>query len=128
MTPSPTADETRARILSEAKRLFRHYGYAKTTVADIAEACAMSSANVYRFFPSKSAINEAICGLIISKLEGQLCKIATSGGPASQRLTQFIERVAHYTSETHTNEKKVHDMVVVAMDENWGPIQRHLQA
>ena len=127
MTPSPTADETRARILSEAERLFRHYGYAKTTVADIAEACAMSSANVYRFFPSKSAINESICGLIISELEGRLRKITIADAPASQRLTKFIELVARYTTETYTNEKKVHDMVVVAMEENWGAIERHLQ-
>jgi AcrR family transcriptional regulator len=128
MTPATTADETRARILGEAERLFRHYGYAKTTVADIAEACAMSSANVYRFFPSKSAINEAICDVIISELEAQLRKIAVSGAPASQRLTEFIELVARYTSETYTNEKKVHDMVVVAMEENWGAIERHLQS
>ena len=127
MTPSPTADETRARILTEAERLFRHYGYAKTTVADIAEACAMSSANVYRFFPSKSAINELICGLIISELEGRLRKIAIADAPASQRLTQFIELIARHTTETYTNEKRVHDMVVVAMEENWGAIERHLQ-
>jgi AcrR family transcriptional regulator len=128
MTPSPTADETRARILREAERLFRHYGYAKTTVADIAEACAMSSANVYRFFPSKSAINEAICGIIISELEGRLRKITAAGKTASQRLTQFIELIAQHTAETYTHEKKVHDMVVVAMEENWGTIERHLQA
>jgi AcrR family transcriptional regulator len=128
MTPPPTADETRARIVSEAERLFRHYGYAKTTVADIAEACAMSSANVYRFFCSKSAINEAICGLITSELESRLRKIAIADASASQRLTEFIELIAHYTSETYTNEKKVHEMVVVAMEENWGVIERHLQA
>src|SRR5271166_2360370 len=117
MTPSPTADETRARILTEAKRLFRHYGYAKTTVADIAEACVMSSANVYRFFPSKSAINEAICGMIFCEFERRLRMIATAEAPASERLTQFIELIARYTLETYTHEKKVHDMVVVAMEE-----------
>jgi AcrR family transcriptional regulator len=34
-------------------------GYQKTAVADIARELGMSPANVYRFFPSKSAINEA---------------------------------------------------------------------
>ena len=100
MTPSPSADETRARILTEAERLFRHYGYSKTTVADIADACAMSSANVYRFFASKSAIDEAICCVIISNLEGQLLKIASADAPASQRLTQFIDLLARHTAET----------------------------
>lgn len=126
MTPAPTADETRARIVTEAERLFRYYGYSKTTVADIAGACAMSSANVYRFFASKSAINEAICSLIISDLEGQLHKIASGDEPASERLAQLIELLARHTAETLTHDKKVHEMVVVAMEENWGAIVRHL--
>jgi AcrR family transcriptional regulator len=126
MTPAPTADETRARIVTEAERLFRHYGYSKTTVADIADACAMSSANVYRFFPSKSAINEAICAAIISNFEGQLRKVASSDAPASVRLTQLIELLARNTAEMLSHEKKVHEMVVVAMEENWGAIDRHL--
>ncbi len=126
MTPTPTADETRARIVAEAEQLFRHYGYSKTTVADIADACGMSSANVYRFFASKSAINEAICSVIISNVEAQLHKIASTDAPASERLAQLIELLARHTAETLTHEKKVHEMVVVAMEENWGVIERHL--
>jgi AcrR family transcriptional regulator len=126
MAAAPTADETRARIVTEASRLFRHYGYSKTTVADIAEACGMSSANVYRFFASKSAINEAICSAIISDLEHRLVKAARADAPASARLTQVIALVAHHTAEMLIHEKKVHEMVVVAMEENWGAIERHL--
>jgi AcrR family transcriptional regulator len=126
--PPPSTDETRARILKEAERLFRHYGYSKTTVADIAEACAMSSANVYRFFASKLEIVEAICNLLISGLEAELHKIAIADEPASVRLTRFIELIARHTAETFIQEKKVHDMVVVAMEEHWGAIQRHLRA
>jgi AcrR family transcriptional regulator len=126
MTPAPTADETRARIVTEAERLFRHYGYSKTTVADIADACAMSSANVYRFFASKSAINEAICGAIISNFEVRLRKAASADAPASKRLTELIELLARNTADMLSHEKKVHEMVVVAMEENWGAIERHL--
>lgn len=41
--------ENVARILEAAERLFRHYGYAKTNVADIARELDMSPANIYRF-------------------------------------------------------------------------------
>src|ERR1700741_2296365 len=112
---SSTSDETRARILKEAERLFRVYGYAKTTVADIAKACGMSSANVYRFFASKSQINEAICDLIISDFEARLHKIVVADAPASKRLAQFIELIATHTAETLGDQKKGHGMVVVAM-------------
>lgn len=125
---TPTADETRARILQEAERLFRHYGYAKTTVADIADACGMSSANVYRFFASKLAINEAICDRIISGLEKRLLQIVKLDVSASERLTMFIGTLAQHTVETLIDQKKVHEMVVVAMEEQWDAIDRHLQA
>jgi AcrR family transcriptional regulator len=128
MMPNPTADDTRTRILIEAERLFRHFGYAKTTVADIADACRMSSANVYRFFASKSQINEAICDRIMSDFEGQLRQIATAHASAAERLTRFIELSARFIAETSVQEKKVHDMFVVAMEEQWASIQRHLQA
>ena len=57
-----TDTDVRERILVTAERLFREIGYQKTTVADIAKALRMSSANVYRFFDSKKSINAGVAG------------------------------------------------------------------
>ena len=62
-------DDTRARIMETADALFRRIGFAKTAVADIAAELGMSPANVYRFFPSKNAIVEAICKHCLSDVE-----------------------------------------------------------
>jgi len=62
-------DDTRARIMDTAEALFRRLGYAKTAVADIAAELKMSPANVYRFFPSKDAIVEAIYQRCLAELE-----------------------------------------------------------
>jgi AcrR family transcriptional regulator len=48
------------RILEAARKHFAHYGYPKTTMADIASASDMSPGNIYRFFPGKIDIAEAI--------------------------------------------------------------------
>jgi AcrR family transcriptional regulator len=56
-----TPDQTRQCILMAAWDLFRQVGFRKTTIADIAGSLDMSSANIYRFFPSKDALTEAIC-------------------------------------------------------------------
>ncbi|MFT4080702.1 TetR/AcrR family transcriptional regulator [Rhodomicrobium sp.] len=127
MTQTSTAETTRDRILGEAERLFRHFGYSKTTVADIAHACGMSPANVYRFFGSKAEINEAICARIIATLHTSLRTIASASGAASARLTRFIEHLSDHTRNTLINDRKVHDMVVVAMDEQWDVIEPHLR-
>jgi AcrR family transcriptional regulator len=119
--------ETRARILAEAERLFRHYGYGKTTIADISHACGMSSANIYRFFPSKSALMEAICSHLIADSERRLLEIVRAPIPASERLTRFIEEMHRYTLENLLDHRKVHEMVVVALEEQWLAIRSHIE-
>jgi AcrR family transcriptional regulator len=126
MTIDAPVSETRTRILGEAERLFRLYGYAKTTVADIASACAMSPSNVYRFFSSKSAINDAICDRIISELERRLYAIAEQPVSASRRISALIAELHRNTVETMIDQKKVSEMVVVAMEERWDAINVHI--
>jgi AcrR family transcriptional regulator len=64
----PDPDEVRARILEVAEEYFRRVGHRKTSVADIASELGMSPANVYRFFPSRDAINESICQRVVSEI------------------------------------------------------------
>ncbi|MFN9357805.1 MAG: TetR/AcrR family transcriptional regulator, partial [Alphaproteobacteria bacterium] len=54
-------DTVRGNILEAARKRFLHYGYAKTTMAEIASDCSMSPGNLYRYFPGKLDIAEAIC-------------------------------------------------------------------
>lgn len=51
---------TRDRILHAAMTRIKHYGYGKTTMAEIAADCAMSPGNIYRFFEAKIDIAEAM--------------------------------------------------------------------
>ena len=69
-------DDTRERIVETAFALFRRFGYAKTAVADIASELGMSPANVYRFFPSKIAIVQAICQRCLSQLDDKIWAVA----------------------------------------------------
>jgi AcrR family transcriptional regulator len=118
--------DMREKILQEAERLFRHYGYSKTTMADIAEACHTSPANLYRFFASKSALIEGLCEKISAQEEYELSRIAHSGEMASRRIELFAEMLYKHTLENLLDHRKVHEMVVVAMEENWGAVKAHL--
>jgi AcrR family transcriptional regulator len=119
-------DDTRARIMETAEALFRRLGFAKTAVADIAGELGMSPANVYRFFPSKNAIVEAICQRCLSELDEKAWAVARSRGSAAARLERLFLEIMKYHLENLIVEKRVHDMVLVAMENNWDAVQAHM--
>src|SRR3712207_682433 len=118
---------TRSRIVDTAERLFREIGYQKTTVADIAKALRMSPANVYRFFDSKKAINEAVAERLIGEVEAQLEAIAARPGPAAERLRELIETYHRLNLTRFTDSHRMHEMVEVAMTESWDVVHGHIE-
>ena len=121
-------EESRDRICGVAEALFRQLGYVKTTVADIAQALGMSSANVYRFFPSKSAINDAICRRILGDLQAQLAALARGPGAPAARIEAMVMAMHRHHKAQLTHERRVFDMVMAAMEENWAAIEDHIAA
>ncbi|QZZ37412.1 TetR family transcriptional regulator [Nitratireductor kimnyeongensis] len=120
-------EETRCRILEVAENFFRSIGYQKTSVADIASELGMSPANIYRFFPSKGAINECICGRIVKEVAEIAFAIARSSDPAPEKLTRLLTAIHEHNKATLIKEKRAHEMVAVAMQENWSTIKAHLE-
>jgi AcrR family transcriptional regulator len=126
-TPTARAEATRLRIEEAAGRLFRTLGYQKTAVADIARELGMSPANVYRFFPSKSAINEAIAERMLGVLREEIEAIARGPGTAPDRLRRILSALFERKLEAFFTERRLHDMVTAAINEHWGVIERYLQ-
>jgi AcrR family transcriptional regulator len=120
-------DDTRARIIETAEALFRRLGFAKTAVADIAGELGMSPANVYRFFSSKNAIVEAICQRCLSELDEKAWAVARSRGSAGARIERLFVEIMKYHLENLIEEKRVHDIVLVAMENNWEAVQAHME-
>ena len=118
-------DDTRARIMDTADALFRRLGFAKTAVADIAAELGMSPANVYRFFPSKIAIVEAICQRCLGELEAKAWAVARARGSAGARLERLFLDILAYHKENLLTEQQVNDIVLVAIEQNWVAIRAH---
>lgn len=119
--------EVYEQILAVAEQLFRTLGYAKTTIADIASALQMSTANVYRYFENKSAINEAITHRVLARAEAGLETIIATRESARVRLKRMILELHRHTCEQYLQESKVHEIVIKAMDEQWGVIDAHIE-
>lgn len=118
--------EQRARIVETAEKLFREIGFQKTTVADIARELRMSPANVYRFFGSKAEINGAVARHLLSAILATSTAIVEGPGSASERLRALVLNNEKMNAERFIGERKLHEMVEVALNEDWPIIDEYV--
>jgi AcrR family transcriptional regulator len=115
----PVEHDRRAQIVAAADAHVRHYGYSKTTVADLAKAIGLSTAYIYKFFESKQAIGEAICARCLGTISGELRRIAYEPKPAADRLRRMYKSVGKQAVKLFFNERKLHDIVNISREEHW---------
>jgi len=108
---SPETD-VRAAIMKAATERFRHYGYGKTTMAEIARDCSMSAGNLYRYFTSKSDIGAAVCACWFRGLEQHTQEIVSQAehGPA-RTLEAFALAVCRYIFDSCLETPHIREMV-----------------
>jgi len=81
---------TPERILEVTEDVLRRFGLAKATVVDVARALDVSHGSVYRHFPSKASLREAVAKRWLDRVNAPLQKIADSSGPAPARLERWL--------------------------------------
>lgn len=84
---------TAARILTTAEEVLRRHGPAKATVVDVARALGVSHGSVYRFFPSKAALREAVTERWLHRISEPLREIAEQDESAPIRLRRWFEHL-----------------------------------
>src|SRR5437868_14915192 len=73
---------TPERILEATEDVLRRFGLAKATVVDVARALDVSHGSVYRHFPSKASLREAVAKRWLDRRTAPPEKIAEGAGPA----------------------------------------------
>jgi AcrR family transcriptional regulator len=82
---------TRDRILQAAMNRIKHYGYGKTTMAEIAADCDMSPGNIYRFFEAKIDIAEAMARKHYAEEHATMAHVGRrKDWPADKRLKEML--------------------------------------
>lgn len=82
---------TTERILEAAEDVLRRFGPDKATVVDVARALGVSHGSVYRHFPSKAALRDAVAARWLARISGPLGRIADEEGPAPARLRRWFD-------------------------------------
>jgi AcrR family transcriptional regulator len=86
--PDPLSQES---ILDTAEEVLRRFGPAKTTVVDVARALDVSHGSVYRHFPSKAALRDAVTERWLERLSAPLGAVADGHDKPALRLRRWLE-------------------------------------
>jgi len=81
---------TPERILEATEDVLRRFGLAKATVVDVARALDVSHGSVYRHFPSKVSLRQAVAKRWLDRANAPLQEIAETSGPAPARLERWL--------------------------------------
>jgi AcrR family transcriptional regulator len=81
---------TPERILEVTEDVLRRFGLAKATVVDVARALDVSHGSVYRHFPSKASLREAVAKRWLERVSTPLAKIAEEAGPAPAKIDRWF--------------------------------------
>jgi AcrR family transcriptional regulator len=79
------------RILEAAEDVLRRYGPTKATVVDVARELGVSHGSVYRHFPSKAALRDAVAEGWLAEVSDPLEAVAAEAGHAPERLRRWLD-------------------------------------
>ena len=85
---------TSESILDTAEEVLRRYGPAKTTVVDVARALDVSHGSVYRHFPSKAALRDAVTQRWLDRISAPLEPVVTGAAEPAERLRAWVRLLA----------------------------------
>jgi AcrR family transcriptional regulator len=116
----PADHDIRDQIVAAANEHFSQYGYAKTTVSDLAKAIGFSKAYIYKFFDSKQAIGEAICSHCLSQMIAAVEQaINVEGISPTERFRRLVKTLIATGVSLFFNDRKLYDIAAFSASERW---------
>ncbi|WP_017973194.1 TetR family transcriptional regulator [Actinopolyspora halophila] len=103
MTGALTAE----RILDAAEDTLRRFGPGKTTVVDVARSLGVSHGSVYRHFPNKAALRDAVAERWLQRICVPLHPVVTEDGPAAERTRRWLWLLSTTKRELASNDPEL---------------------
>ena len=123
----PLDHSVREQIVNAAFEHFGHYGYEKTTVAELAKSLGFSKAYIYKFFDSKQAIGEVICANRLETIMTAVLAAVADAPSASEKLRRLFRALTEAGSELFFHDRKLYDIAAVASRDKWPSTERYAE-
>lgn len=86
-----TSNDKRETIIDAAFDLFRHYGYRRTSMEDIARAAGVAKGTLYLYFASKEELFEAIARMLAARMLEAVQEAAARDLPLEEQFLGVLD-------------------------------------
>ncbi|MFD5461336.1 TetR family transcriptional regulator [Kitasatospora sp. NPDC127059] len=118
---------TAEQILIAAEEVLRRFGPAKATVVDVARELGVSHSSVYRHFPSKAALREAVTQRWLDQAHHELETISIDGGGAAERLEHWLITLFAAKRKKALDDPELFATYLVLAEENSAIVDAHIE-
>lgn len=118
-TRGPVDHEVRYQIVAAATEHFSRYGYEKTTVSDLAKAIGFSKAYIYKFFESKQAVGEVICGNCLAQIESEVRAAVALTDQPPEKLRRMFKTLVESSLRLFFQDRKLYEIAASAATGRW---------
>lgn len=117
---------TPERILDAAEEVLRRYGTAKATVVDVARFLKVSHGTIYRHFPSKAALRDAVAERWLHRVSTPLAAIVEEQGSAVERLQRWFQQLMMLKRQKVLGDPELFATYSAITEEARGVVQAHV--
>ena len=123
-----TTEEIKHNILDKAFARFGHFGFGKTTMAEIAKDCGMSAGNLYRYFENKREIGAGCAKRCMQqKLELVREIVRNHRIKPEKKLQAFALEVLEYMHHQFSDQPAVMELVDFISRERWDIVLQYME-
>lgn len=123
-----TTEETKHKILDKAFERFGHFGFGKTTMAEISKDCDMSPGNLYHYFENKKAIGAGCAQRCMQqKLELEREIVRNNRLKPEDKLHAFSLKVLEYMHHQFANQPALMELVDYISRERWDIVMQFME-
>lgn len=97
-----SSESLKARIIAYASQQFLTHGYSHISTSELAESLGMSKATLYKLFPNKEALLEAVIDTFFLQVRQEIASIDKQELPGSQKLEQFLRSIVQHLAMVKT--------------------------
>ncbi|WML57859.1 TetR family transcriptional regulator [Neobacillus sp. PS2-9] len=118
---------TKETILDTAEEVLRRFGPEKTSVVDVARALNVSHGTIYRHYPSKAALKEAVAERWLHSISEPLAAVFKQNCSATERLYLWVKTLIQIKHSKVKEDPALFAMYSMLVEESVEAVDTHIQ-